>query len=132
MNTPTYHELTRYGPGKFDLQIDTLAYEAIMHGVNDSCGDVDTIGEHISFVSMLPGHYHYNIEKLSITDVTFLNAQRAAIVSEDSQGFVRVEWFEDADAARKKFDAIAAEIDALAEPEDCDEPEEPNDERSAV
>ena len=39
-------KLSRYGPGKFNLCIDAVAYDAAMDGADAECGDAQTCGWH--------------------------------------------------------------------------------------
>jgi len=104
--------------------IDSAMYQLSLDGCTSECGDVSTVGWYGLLVArdetglvMRPQGFA-NPEGIDTTEAEneFLKLQAACIISEDSQGFVSVEYFEDANKAEAAYSAIEAEC-AMAEEE---------------
>lgn len=122
--------LTKYGPGKYDLNIDAFTHAITLDGCCEETGDVSENGVWYAKVegpltegrdvNTTRGEY-----SLSVEDWNHLVSQAGAIVSENDQGFVTVEYFESADELAEKWDSIEASM-STDEPEE--EPEEEEEE----
>jgi hypothetical protein len=111
--------LTQYGPGKFSLMVDALAYSASMDGCGEEVGDVDTFGHYClvtggKFLDTLPDS-GIGSDDLSEEDRAFVQAQDSAIVHTDSQGFVSVDWFTDEREARARWSTIESDYEQSEE-----------------
>lgn len=87
-------------PGKFEGSgtIGKKLWEITLNGMHDAeCGESDTTGWY------------------GLVTKSGVRGAANAIVSEDSQGFVDYETFPSAEAAKKRFKKIEAEIDAEEE-----------------
>ena len=87
----------RTGPGKFSDNVEEWVYSQSQDGVDEELGDAQTYGWYGLMV----------LDKLVTVnqdgdDWTFA----AAILTEDSQGFVSVDYFDDEGSARKAWGAI--------------------------
>ena len=102
-------EIRPYGPGKFDTMLDAYLYELALNGCDGECGDSSdgtwyglfrgfTVDGAFSDVS--PG-------RLNSAELDILRSSVGCILSEDSQGFVSVEYFDTLD----ELDAKWAEIE---------------------
>jgi len=88
-----------YGPGKFDTILDSYVYSVSLDGGCDSeCGSVDE-GR---WYGMLKSPIQYwrppDVPELNSAERAELTRYAGVIVSECSQGFVSVEYFETAEA----------------------------------
>lgn len=115
---PTYGELSDYGLGKFQKNVDQLAYAASLDMPDDEEGTTEYNG-HIALVTLygerrpaISTAAHYG---LTTEDTAFLAAQEAAIVETLNSGAVYVTWFTDRDTAITSFAASRADY---ATPED--------------
>ena len=107
--TLTNPELRPYGPGKFDTMLDQYVYEVSLDGGGDASADAGTY----HYELRRHGHTIFRdhdplLESLTPDEQTYLTESAGCIVSEDSQGFVSVEYFD----AMEDLDAAWAEIEA--------------------
>lgn len=114
--------LRRYGPGKFTLMIDAYVYDLSLDGPSDECGQADTTG----WYGLMEGALYdlnapVHTADLTEDERTFLASVTGAIVSENSQGFVYVEYYETAEALRTAWEAITAEVAEAEADEDDDD-----------
>jgi len=101
--------LTKYGPGKYSNNVEEAIHEITMDN-GDGIGDVETFG-YFSLVVF------DDEERAALLKVDY-GASAAALVEEDSQGFVHFHFFETEAAAREVFDTLADEwADAESEAE---------------
>ncbi len=113
-----------YGPGKFDTILDSYVYSVSLDGTCEECGSVDT-GR---WYGMMRGSLSLSHADSRDSDYFDLNsAERAeltryagVIVSEDSQGFVSVEYYETVEELGEAW--------ALIEEEEARRYEEENEE----
>lgn len=111
--------LTPYGPGKFNLRVDVIAYNASLDGADSSFGDCSENGFCVSLVSLVSeDHEDDDCDRLSAEDRAFLAEQRAAIVTENDQGFVTVEWFTLSSEAQTEYDGREEGFNASVPDED--------------
>jgi hypothetical protein len=87
-----------YGPGKFDSKLDEYVYQASLDGGPDEeLGSCQEIG--IWYGLMKPGHTIFRdndplYEELTDTESSVLIDCAGVIISENSSGFVGVEYYE--------------------------------------
>ena len=84
--------IRRYGSGKFDTMLDAAVYEASLYGPDEEIGEADGFGWH--GLMRAPLLDIRDQEDLTHEELEFLVDQVGVIVSEDSQGFVTVEYYE--------------------------------------
>jgi hypothetical protein len=119
--TTTYGDLSDYGLGKFQKNLDQLAYACIMDGTHDDTEGSDQYNGVLDLVTLYgaknptPGEIaQYD---LTSADLAFLSAQTACVVETHPSGAVYVAWFTDGNAAQARFAAIRADY---ATPEEWD------------
>lgn len=106
--------LREYGPGKFSLEIDAAVYDASLEGgADEEIGDVETTG----WYGILRGAIDPPADATP-EEKAFLAAQAGAIISEDSQGFVSVEYYESETELEDAWSDIQDEIGELMDEED--------------
>ena len=103
-----------YGPGKFDTILDCHIYQASLDGCDEETGSAVDMGV---WYGLLRGRVKVS-EKLTEEEAKLLNTSVGIILSENSDGFVTVEYYSD----REELDAAWAEC--LAETEETEETEE--------
>ncbi len=106
--------LRSYGPGKFNTYTDRHLYELTLIGCDDETGSVDENGRWYGLLIGPDLAYQGASDTpdvdLNEAEVTFLEAVEAAIVTEDSNGFVYVDEFYDVAEARSAWAEIEAEV----------------------
>lgn len=117
--------LRTYGPGKFNTVLDSVVYQLTSEGCDEETGSVSVTGVWYGLLrgalkeSLYPGSKELNDEELA-----FLEAHKAgAIVSENDQGFVSVEYFKSAEEMNSAWSEIVSETET---DDEDDEDEEPN------
>ena len=108
----TYKKL---GPGKFDDNIDEWVYDQSMDGVDEEVGSVDEYGWYGLLI----------LDPVTVTDEDSEWTFEAAIMHEDNESFIYVDYFDDEDKARTAWSKIEEEF---AEWYDEDEDASPNPE----
>lgn len=125
--------IRRYGPGKFNTILDAVVYGMCGEGMGDeSCGDVSEVGfaaEKIYFGddSVKEAERIANdFRKGPLTDEEreMLEDSVGAIMVENEQGFVTVDYYDD----EKEFDKDWDEVEEDASPEDGEEDEDEEEE----
>ena len=115
---PTYGDLSDYSLGKFQKNVDQLAWAASLDMPEEEEGTTEYNG-HIALVTLYGAKYPTANEvaqyEMTSEDVAFLAAQDSAIVETHPSGAVYVEWFTDGNAAQARFNAIRSDY---ATPED--------------
>ena len=81
-----------YGPGKFDTMLDAAVYDASLNGLDEEMGEADGFGWYGLMRAPLLDIREQ--DALTPEEEEFLVEQVGAIVSEDSQGFVTVTYYE--------------------------------------
>lgn len=106
--------LTPYGLGKFSTIVDSMAYAVSLAGCDDETGDVEEGGWYgllRGAIKVDPPFADLTVQQdqeLSADDRTYLAAQKGgAILAEDSQGFVSVEWFATAAALDRRWGELS-------------------------
>jgi hypothetical protein len=104
-----------YGPGKFDSLVDSFLYAATLDGgADEEAGESETTG----WNGLLEGNIlktarDYAVqqgEDLTEDEVAELRDTAAVILTENSQGFVTVDYYTDAKEARAEWEKIEAEV----------------------
>lgn len=82
-----------YGPGKFDTIMDSIVYGASLDGGPDEeCGSVQELGWYgLLHTPILNDEERH---KLTAEELRLIDASAGCILSEDSNGFVNVEYFD--------------------------------------
>lgn len=125
-------DLSRYPHfGKFEggLNIDSYAHFLSGDGVDSECGDVSAGGwygllQGPLFDPSVPDNVKLADEcELTAADRDYLATSAGCILTEDSQGFVSVEWFDagkesDLDSAWSQIEE--SESDSESDPDDSD------------
>src|SRR5262245_13454359 len=101
-----------YGPGKFDTVLDSYVYSVSLDGGCDSeCGSVDETGRWCGLMrhgSTIFRDHDPMLETLNSEEQEKLTGCAGVILSEDSQGFVSVDYFE----TQAELDAAWCAIEA--------------------
>jgi len=112
-------EVSKAEPGKFEggFRLDREVHYATLDGTVSTVGDVETTGHYsyLSYSDLLDVAKDPKAD-LNAKEREFLNEQRAAIVYEDSNGFVTVDYFKDETTAERRFVAIEKEISDAENP----------------
>lgn len=101
------------GPDKFSDNVDEWVYGKSLDGFGETTGDVSEMGEVYTLVTF---DKTYTVKDNGEESWKF----NSAIVGENDQGFVDVEYFEDEAEARKEFERVEKEL-AAAYPGEEDE-----------
>lgn len=112
------------GPGKFDTILDSYVYELFNEGMgSEECGDVQTTGWY-GTIHLGPDALR-EIERVAADDGDTLTDEErdlildsgAAIISEDNQGFVGVDYYDDDPEGEEQFneDWLQTQHDADAD-----------------
>lgn len=127
--------IRRYGPGKFDTILDSYVYALTLEGYgDDNLGDAQDFGFFEWLGLGLPG-----VDRISeiaeekddvLTDEEYdlVKNSAGAILSEDSQGFVHVDYFEHLDELKEAWEELEDEYDEFMEGEEEDSGEEEEEE----
>jgi hypothetical protein len=110
-----YSALRPYGPGKFYTMLDAAVWEASLDGGPDEeSGSVDELGwSGLVRAPILDFIGHDELwNGLTPEEQGFVAAHAGAILFEDSQGFVSVDYFETAAALDAAWAKVVAEDDA--------------------
>lgn len=121
------HKLSRYGKGKFVYNVDAYAHTLSLDGGADLGESDGPLGCHTlierNSAMISPNAAEIEQHSLTVADRLFLASQAGAILHEDSQGFVSVEWFETVPMLTGAWAAIEDEHEQ-ADAEQEDETEE--------
>lgn len=103
----TYGDCSDYGLGKFQKNIDQLAWEESLGGFAvEEVGSTEYNG-HFALIGFsaaaMPTAAEIANYELTPTDLAFLAAQRAAVVETHPSGAVYVQWYDSADAANDEY-----------------------------
>lgn len=109
-----------YGPGKFDTILDSYVYDVSLEGADDECGESDSFGW---FGLMRNGRTIFKdhdpfLETLNEEEQETLENCAGVIVSEDSNGFVSVDYYDTDEELNKAWADI---IEECAKYEEQDE-----------
>ena len=118
--------LRTYGhPGKYEggLAIDELVHGLALDGwAADETGSIETIGWHGRIdgpIADVPAdQFPADLEPLTDDERAFLASMNGAIVHEDSQGFVTIDYFHDATSLASAWAVIEAEQGMFDDEED--------------
>lgn len=115
-----------YGPGKYDSMVDSFLHTAGFF--DEETGDVEGPGFYWLMVGDILKAAQYGAkeegDELTQEETDELRETAAVIGSEDSQGFVSVEYFDSAKEAREKWKEIEDEVADFYEEEEGDEDDE--------
>ena len=120
--------LRPYGPGKFHNMLDAYVYSLSLNGCDDETGDVGEVGH---WYGLLKGFNAADISATATCDgaitpdeVAYLLRHVGAIVHEDSQGFVSVDYHANIRALEAAWVSV---VHAIAQYETADEDGETGD-----
>ena len=130
-------DIRSYGPGKFSTKLDSYVYQASLDGVDDEIGSVEELGwygviwglgkEGANDVDEIAQKEHG--EPLTKDEFDLLASAAAMIISEDSQGFVNVQYFDTRGEGDEAWEAIQKEYEEYYEGEPEEEEMEENPRR---
>ena len=112
-----------YGPGKFSTILDSYVYQVSLDGgCDDEIGSVDEGGW---FGLMRNGHTIFKdhdplLETLNEAEQEKLTSSAGVILSEDSNGFVFVTYFDSEEQLDKEWSAIVDELASEDEDEEAE------------
>jgi len=115
-----------YGPGKFDTIIDSYVYELSLNGADDEAGSVTENGIWYGLMRGLKVGGQFSdftaeqLNEMNASEKAFLRAQKGAIISENDQGFVTVDYYKDKASLEDEWATIMYELS----PDESDEEEE--------
>lgn len=129
--------IRRYGPGKFNTKIDSYVYDLSTQGFDDwSEGDVSEDGVNCTGISLGPEALE-EVEKaaaeakdtLTQEERDLIRDSYGAILSENEQGFVAVDYYDTEKEYEKDHEEIADDLGSEEEgDEEVDEEEEDDEE----
>jgi len=131
--------IRRYGPGKFNTIIDSYVYDLTMEGMGEgTIGDVSEVGFAAEGIPLGPEALP-EIERVAKEDgdeltpeeCDLIKESHGAIVTENDQGFVAVDFYDDQEEYEKDLDELEAQVsgeDEEGEEEEEDEEEEEEEE----
>jgi hypothetical protein len=100
--------------GKFDNDMDAYIYGLSLDGCDEECGDsVDGTGWYGLVVGNLADADRAEFAELSSEDQTELAGYAGAIIGEDTQGFVSVEYFETETELRETWAQVLTDVGEL-------------------
>lgn len=109
--------IRQYGPGKFDTILDSYVYAVSLEGgCDDEAGSMDETGRWYGLMrhgSTIFRDHDPGLEPLNEAEREVLNRAAGVILTEDSNGFVGVEYFDNV----LKLDAAWQTILEQMEPE---------------
>lgn len=131
------YELRRYPhPGKYEggLYIDEVVRDMTLDDNDETTGDAETVGWYglirgaiqteecgqcgCAHIVGFVGDCRNDAHRLDADESPFLSAIAGAIVREDSQGFVSVQYFETAVALAEEWADITRAVDAVLQTEE--------------
>lgn len=117
------NQIRSYGPGKFDTILDSHIYELSLAGCDDETGESETSGWFgiLRGLKCCPPFSDVSASwELNEAELAYLREHPAGcIVSEDSQGFVSVEYFKTEKALDKRWNSICRYVEKF-ENETCE------------
>ena len=112
-----------YGPGKFNTIVDSYVYAVSLDdGCDDEVGESDSFGWYglMRHGSTIFRDHDPMCEPLNDAERDLLTESAGVILSEDSQGFVAVEYFDTTEELDAAWSQIVAEYEqATTDGEDC-------------
>jgi len=134
-----------YGPGKFGTIIDMIVYDMIGQGMgSESCGDVSEVGFYAETIELGPdsvkdaeevakedGEKGKSKGYLTDEERELISESCCAIMVENEQGSVTVDYYEDEKEFKKDWEEIQKDAEVEEEEEDEDEEEEEAEEEAA-
>jgi hypothetical protein len=101
-----------YGPGKFNTILDSVVYEWSAEWIDDEFGDCDQNGIWYGLMTDISPASN-DTEELNDDERAFLRGHVGAIISENDQGFVDIEYFTGVGSLQEAW----AEIELSLDPE---------------
>ncbi len=128
-----------YGPGKYNTILDSYVHSMIGEGKGgESCGDVTEVGFAADQIELGDEEALKEVERLAAANNDTLTPEEkelvlesyGAIVVENEQGFVTVDYYDDEKEEEMDEDWEEIEDDASTEEDDESEEEEEEEEES--
>ncbi len=131
--------IRRYGKGKFNTILDSIIYSMIGEGMgSESCGDVSEVGFAAEMIELGDEDVVKEAERIAAEsgDAPLTQEEKdrltesvGAIMVENDQGFVTVDYYDDEDELDKDWDEV--QDDASTDDEEGDDGEEEEEEEDA-
>ena len=122
--------IRRYGPGKFDTILDSYVYQVSMDGcLDEETGESETTGWYGimqedsdgSLATAIAKAAYEGGETLTLGETEMILRDFAGVIlSEDSQGFVSVEYFETKAALHKAWRRIEDAVEEMTEADEAE------------
>jgi len=105
-----------YGPGKFDTILDSYVYSVSLDGTDMECGSVDETGRWYGAIIGGLDLSHADKRDNAYFDLNSVEREElrtcaGVILTECSQGFVSVEYYETEEKLREVWAEIESDID---------------------
>lgn len=127
--------IRRYGPGKFNTILDSYVYELSLDGGSDDCGDVGEIGIIYSRLELgsealdaIKAEAVEDGDTLTSEEETLIKDSFGAILTENDQGFVSVDYIKTKKEYDKDWKEIEEEVEDMYEGDDGEDEEEEDEE----
>ena len=102
-----------YGPGKFNTMLDAYVYQVSLDG---GCDEEESLGDGQGWYGIMRNgrtifrDHDPMLETLNTDEQELLTSSAGVILSEDSQGFVYVSYYEDKDKLERKWAEIQTQF----------------------
>lgn len=102
-----------YGPGKFNTMLDAYVYQVSLDG---GCDEEESFGDGQGWYGIMRNgrtifrDHDPLLEALNTDEQELLTSSAGVILSEDSQGFVYVRYYEDKDKLERTWAEILAQF----------------------
>ena len=127
--------IRRYGPGKFNTILDSIIYSMIGEGMgSESCGDVSEVGFSADSIELGDEEALKEVERIAAENNDTLTQEEkdmvldsyGAILVENEQGFVSVDYYDDEEEEEldKDWDEIVDDASGDEEEEEEESEEE--------
>lgn len=131
--------IRRYGPGKYNTILDSYIHAMVLEGMGDqSCGDVSEVGFAADSIELGDEEALKEVERIAAEENDTLTQEEkdmvldsyGAILVENEQGFVSVDYYDDEkeEELDKDWDEV---VDDAAGEEEEEEAEEESEEEEA-
>lgn len=113
--------IRRYGPGKFDTIVDSYVHGLTVGGWGEGLGDVERFGYyHVvnlgkKALAEIAQEAKSEGEKLTLEEARLIRKSAGAILGEDNQGFVSVEYYATKKALGKAWAKVERQYEKFEE-----------------
>lgn len=132
--------IRRYGPGKYNTILDSYIHSMVLEGMGDlSCGDVTEVGFSADSIGLGDEEALKEVERLAAENNDTLTQEErdmvldsyGAILVENEQGFVTVDYYDDEKEEELDKDWTEIEDDASVDGEEGESEGEESEEEEA-